>query len=108
MSKSILITGASSGIGYDAAHALAKRGWHVIASCRKPEDVERLQSEGLDSVRIDYADQGSIEAGFAEALALTNGKLGALFNNGAYAIGGAIEDTETDGFRAIFETNFFG
>ena len=80
----------------------------MVASCRAPEDVERLRDEGLACVRIDYTDTGSIHEGFAEALALTGGRLDALFNNGAHAMGGSLEDTATDGLRAIFEANFFG
>lgn len=108
MNKTILITGCSSGIGHHAAHALSERGWHVVAACRSGDDCARLIDEGLESVRIDYTDTASIHRGFEEALSLTGGRLDALFNNGAHAMGGAIEDTETAGFRAIFEANFFG
>ena len=57
--QSILITGCSSGIGYDAAHTLAKRGWRVFATCRQEADCERLRSEGLESFRLDHADEQS-------------------------------------------------
>nr|WP_309502119.1 SDR family oxidoreductase [uncultured Roseovarius sp.] len=106
--KSILITGCSSGIGYDAAHGLRARGWRVFASCRKPEDCARLHAEGFDSPLIDYADSASIAAGLAEVLDATGGRLDALFNNGAYACPGLVEDLPTDALRTIFETNFFG
>ena len=106
--KTILITGCSSGIGYDAAHTLASRGWRVLASCRQQADCERLIDEGLESFRLDYTDTGSIHEAFETAMALTDGRLDALFNNGAHAMGGAIEDIATDGWRAIFEANFFG
>ena len=106
--KSILITGCSSGIGHHIAHALHQRGWKVLATCRQQADVERLQSEGLASHRLDYTDTASIRAAFDWALGQTDGRLDALYNNGAHAMGGAIEDTSTDGFRAIFEANFFG
>ncbi|WP_133486110.1 SDR family NAD(P)-dependent oxidoreductase [Aliiroseovarius marinus] len=106
--KSILITGCSSGIGYDAAHTLAKRGWRVFATCRKEEDCERLRNEGLESLRLDHADEASMDAAVAEVLSRTGGTLDALFNNGAYAIPGAVEDLPTDALRTIFETNFFG
>ena len=52
--KSILITGCSSGIGYDAAHRLHAKGWKVFATCRKAEDVARLQEEGLISCVLDH------------------------------------------------------
>lgn len=106
--KSILITGCSSGIGYDAAHTLAKRGWRVFATCRKEEDCERLRGEGLESLLLDHADAASMEAALSEILSRTGGTLDALFNNGAYAIPGAVEDLPTDALRTIFETNFFG
>ncbi|WP_108836712.1 SDR family NAD(P)-dependent oxidoreductase [Tateyamaria sp. Alg231-49] len=106
--KSILITGCSSGIGYASAIGLRDAGWRVFASCRKPEDCVRLQSEGFDSPLIDYADPASIKAGLAEVLEATSGTLDALFNNGAYGIPGAVEDLPTEALRANFEANFFG
>lgn len=107
--QSILITGCSSGIGLDAALHLDKAGWHVVASCRKLADCTRLTTQyALDTVLIDYEKPETITSGFKAALSLTDGKLDALFNNGAYAIPGAVEDLPTDALRAIFEANFFG
>jgi NAD(P)-dependent dehydrogenase (short-subunit alcohol dehydrogenase family) len=106
--KSILITGSSSGIGLDAARGLRDAGWRVFASCRKEEDCERLRSEGFESPRIDYTDADSIVTGLAETLEATGGTLDALYNNGAYACPGAVEDLPVGALREIFETNFFG
>ena len=106
--RSILITGCSSGIGYDAAHNLMRRGWNVFATCRTETDCERLRSEGLRSPRLDYCDSQSIRNALEEVLLVTGGTLDALFNNGAYGLPGATEDLPTDALRAIFETNFFG
>ncbi|MDA5093219.1 SDR family NAD(P)-dependent oxidoreductase [Aliiroseovarius sp. KMU-50] len=106
--RTILITGCSSGIGYDAAHALNKRGWRVFATCRQPKDVERLSGEGLESLHLDYADPGSIDAAMAEVLSRSSGRLDALFNNGAYVIPGAVEDVPTQALREIYEVNVFG
>ena len=106
--RSILITGCSSGIGHHLAHALNDRGWRVFATCRKEADCERLQSEGLESFRLDYEDPDSIEAGFAKTMERSGGGLDALFNNGAYAIPGAVEDLPAQALRQIFEANFFG
>jgi NAD(P)-dependent dehydrogenase (short-subunit alcohol dehydrogenase family) len=106
--KSILITGCSSGIGYDAAHALHARGWRVFATCRTAKDCARLHDEGLESFELDYEDEASIKAAVAETLSRTGGTLDALFNNGAYAIPGALEDMPRDAMRAIFEANLFG
>ena len=106
--RSILITGCSSGIGYDAAKRLKTRGWRVFATCRKDEDCKKLQSEGLESFRLDYQDEDSIGSALEEVLSRTDGTLDALFNNGAYAIPGAVEDLSRDALREIFEANFFG
>lgn len=108
MPRSILITGCSSGIGYTCAHALHARGWQVLATCRKPEDAERLRAEGLTCGVLDLSDTASIAAGLDWALEQTGGTLDALFNNGAFGLPGAVEDLPTDGLREIFETNFFG
>ena len=106
--KSILITGCSSGIGHDAAHGLARAGWRVFATCRKAADCDRLRDEGLESFVLDYADEASIEAAVAEALSRTGGTLDAVFNNGAFACPGAVEDVPRGALREIFETNLFG
>ena len=107
--KSILITGCSSGIGHETALNLHKRGWLVIASCRKQHDCDALTTQhGLYSVLIDYEQPETIKTGLARALQITDGHLDVLFNNGAYAIPAAVEDLPTDALRAIFEANFFG
>lgn len=107
-SRTVLITGCSSGIGYACAHALKKRGWRVFAACRQQADCDRLVGEGLETVRLDYADEDSIAAAVDRVLAATGGRLDALFNNGAYAHPGAVEDLSTDHLRALLETNFIG
>lgn len=106
--RSILITGCSSGIGHHCAQAMRARGWRVFASCRKQEDCDRLIAEGFESPRIDYADVASIESGLAQVLAATGGTLDALFNNGAHACPGAVEDLPTGALREIFEVNVLG
>lgn len=106
--RSVLITGCSSGIGLEAAKMLRERGWSVAASCRREADCERLRAMGFFSPRIDYQDEAGIEAGFSETLEAFGGRLDALFNNGAFASPGAVEDLPTDALREIFEANFFG
>ena len=106
--KSILITGCSSGIGYDAAHGLAARGWRVFATCRKQDDCVRLRAEGVESFVLDYANEASVSAALAQVLEATGGTLDALFNNGAFALPGAAEDLPRAGLREVFETNVFG
>ncbi|WP_107851404.1 SDR family oxidoreductase [Oceanimonas marisflavi] len=108
MTRSVLITGCSSGIGHSAAHYLQQQGFHVIASARHEEDVVRLREEGLPAVRLDLADDTSIEQGLEQALSLTGGTLYGLFNNGAYGQPGALEDLPTAALREQFNTNLFG
>lgn len=108
MSRSILITGCSSGIGYDAAHGLRAQGWRVFAACRQQADVDRLAAKGFEAVQLDYSDPDSIAAALEQVLAATGGTLDALFNNGAYACPGAAEDLPRDALREIFEANLFG
>ncbi len=106
--RTILITGCSSGIGYAAAHALRERGWRVFASCRQTRDCERLAAEGFDAPQLDYTDASSIAAALDHVIEQTGGTLDALYNNGAHATPGAVEDLPTDALREIFESNFFG
>lgn len=108
MARTILITGCSSGIGLDAARTLAARGWRVLATCRNAEDCAARQAEGLESFPLDLADETSVAAGADEAIARTGGRLDAVFNNGAFAIPGAVEDLPRAALRSIFETNLFG
>ena len=107
MERTILITGCSSGIGYDAALGLKARGWRVFATCRKEEDCVRLRGVGLESFPLDYGNEASIAAAVAEVQA-RSGRLDALFNNGAFASPGLVEDLPVGALRAIFEVNLFG
>ncbi len=108
MKKSVLITGSSSGLGLDAALGLRERGWRVFASCRKPQDCEVLRAQGFDAPLLDYADPASITSGLAEVLATTGGTLDALYNNGAYACPGLVEDLPRGALEEIYQTNLFG
>ena len=93
IAKSILITGCSSGIGYDAAHGMRARGWRVFAACRQADDCARLKAEGFEAPLLDYTDETTIQSALAEVLAATGGTLDALFNNGAHGLPGAVEKT---------------
>ncbi len=106
--KTILITGCSSGIGACAARTLRARGYRVIATARKEEDVARLESEGLTALRLDLNDSNSIHDAVARTLELSSGRLYALFNNAGYGQPGAVEDLRREVLRAQFETNLFG
>jgi NAD(P)-dependent dehydrogenase (short-subunit alcohol dehydrogenase family) len=106
--KTILITGCSSGIGYDTAVTLKNRGHHVIATARQLKDVTRLQQEGFISLQLDLVDSVSIQQAVTQMLELTDGRCDALFNNGAFGQPGAVEDLSREVLRYQFETNLFG
>jgi len=106
--RSILITGCSSGIGACVAAGLRLRGYRVFATARKQQDVDRLNAEGFESLLLDLDKPESITAAVDAILEKTGGTLYALFNNGAYAQVGAVEDLPRDALRAQFETNLFG
>ncbi|NOQ89830.1 MAG: SDR family oxidoreductase [Gammaproteobacteria bacterium] len=106
--KNILITGCSSGIGYCVAHGLKQRGYRVIATARRSESVEQLKQEGFDCLQLDLCDSQSIQQAFQQVLRLCDGKLYALFNNGAFGLPGAVEDLTLENLKYQFETNVFG
>lgn len=106
--QTILITGCSTGIGYQTAISLKQRGYRVIASARNPQDVTRLIGEGFETVQLDLANSESIHAAVAKVIHITDGKIDALFNNGAFGQPGAVEDLSRQVLREQFETNLFG
>lgn len=108
MSKSILITGCSTGIGYHCAKQLHARGYQVFASVRKEADATRLRNEGLDSFVLDVSDSDSIQKGMHYVLEQTGGTLDALFNNGAYGQPGAVEDLTREVLQKQLDTNLLG
>ncbi len=107
-SRTVLITGCSSGIGYYCAKALKRDGFRVFATARKDEDVQRLKMEGFEAYKLDLKSSESIKEAYAWVMEQSNGKLYALFNNAAYGQPGAVEDLSRDVLRAQFETNLFG
>jgi NAD(P)-dependent dehydrogenase (short-subunit alcohol dehydrogenase family) len=108
MQRTILITGCSTGIGRCAALGMKACGWDVFATARKPEDIASLKAEGIPTFYLDYTEEESIAAALDATLFETGGRLDALFNNGAYAQPGALEDLPLSALRAQFDANFFG
>ncbi|MAI97283.1 MAG: short-chain dehydrogenase [Rhodobacteraceae bacterium] len=108
MKKNIVITGCSSGIGRDAAITLASKGWRVLATCRSASDCKYFEKIGIESFPLDLSDEHSISSAVEIIAEKTSGMLDAIFNNGAFAIPGAIEDLPRSAMREIFEVNVFG
>ena len=106
-SKVILITGASSGIGYDAAQTLAKQGHKVYAAARRLELMEPLKPMGVQPIRMDVTDEASMQAG-VEAVIKAEGRIDVLVNNAGYGFFGAIETVPMEEARRQLEVNVFG
>ncbi len=106
--RSVLITGCSTGIGRATAHLLRARGWQVLATTRKQQDVDSLSAEGFTAFLLDVADEKSLSDGVAHTFAVTGGTLGGLVNNAGYGQPGALEDVSRDAMRRQFEVNVFG
>ncbi len=106
--KTVLITGCSTGIGLASAHLLKQRGWQVIPTARKEADINRLSAEGFSPLALDLNDSGSVQAVIEAVMERFDGQLGALVNNAGYGQPGAMEDLTREMMRAQFETNLFG
>lgn len=106
--RTIIVTGCSTGIGAYCARALKSDGWRVFATVRRDEDQISLEADGIETFLMDYTDHDSIGAFVTAVHERSNGRIDALFNNGAYGQPGAVEDLSTDVLRQQFETNFFG
>ncbi|WP_156519080.1 SDR family oxidoreductase [Mangrovibacter phragmitis] len=108
MQKSVFITGSSSGIGLACAHALKQRGYHVLAGCRKAEDVERMTSLGFTGIQLDVDDEASVRQAAQEVLRHTGNQLYGLFNNAGFGLYGPLETISRAQLEKQFSTNFFG
>lgn len=107
VSKAILITGCSTGIGRAAALHLAERGYNVYATARRPESIAGLAEAGCKTLALDVCDEASMRAA-VDAVEAAEGAVGVLVNNAGYGQDGAIEEVPLDAVRRQFETNVFG
>ena len=107
ISKAVLVTGCSSGIGRATAERLAKRGWTVYATARKLDSIAPLAEHGCRLLELDVRDDDSMRAA-VEAVIGAEGAVGVLVNNAGYSQSGAIEEVPLDAVRRQFETNVFG
>ena len=109
-SRSIVITGASSGIGAATARRLARKGWHVFAAVRKDsQEFDPDLTGALETVHLDVADRSSIANAAAQVTARLNGHgLDGLFNNAGIGSVSPVESASLDRLRHIYEINVFG
>ncbi len=108
MTKSILITGCSSGIGLCLAKGLTAQGYQILTSARNPKDVIKLNEQGFEALQLDLTSSESINNAASIVLAKTHGKLYGLIHNGAYGQVGALEDISRQALEAQFQVNVFG
>ena len=106
-SKAVLITGCSTGIGRATALRLARSGWTVYATARRPEALADLAQAGARTLALDVTDEESMR-GAVDAVERAEGAVGVLVNNAGYSQSGAIETVPMQAVRRQFETNIFG
>jgi len=106
----VVITGASTGIGYASALHLSSLGFQVFAGVRRDEDAERLRhaNGSIEPLKIDVTDQASIDAAAQRVREATGGRIAGLVNNAGIAVPGPLEYLPMDEFRRQIEVNLTG
>jgi NAD(P)-dependent dehydrogenase (short-subunit alcohol dehydrogenase family) len=107
ISRAVLITGCSSGIGAATAARLVGRGWNVYATARRPETLSDLEARGCKTLACDVDDETSCKAA-VDAVVEAEGAVGVLINNAGFSQSGAVESVPDERVRAQFDTNVFG
>ena len=107
MTKTVLITGCSSGIGLSASTYLKKHGFRIIASVRNAQDISILSDLGIECIHLDLTDENSIDQA-VKYIEEHAPDLYGLVNNGAYGQPGAVEDLSRTALEEQFQTNVFG
>ena len=105
--KVILITGASSGIGFETALRLAAQGHTVYGAARRVELMEPLEESGVKIIKMDVTDEASMSGGVQKIIE-AEGRIDVLVNNAGYGYLGAIENVSIEEARRQLEVNLFG
>lgn len=108
MQKTVVITGCSSGIGRAAALDLRRRGYRVLATCRKPDDLATLAADGFEALALDLDDEASVDAAADRIIALTGNRLWGLFNNAGFGMYGPLASLTRRQLEQQFASNVFG
>jgi NAD(P)-dependent dehydrogenase (short-subunit alcohol dehydrogenase family) len=107
VSKAVLITGCSSGIGRATAERLSSVGWKVYATARDAGTIASLERDGCGLLPLDVTDEDSMQSA-VEEVERREGAVGVLVNNAGYSQSGAVEAVPMEKVRRQFETNVFG
>src|SRR5918994_623292 len=107
VSKAVLITGCSSGIGWATAERLADVGWRVYATARNVQNIAPLEQRGCELLSLDVTDEDSMSTAVDE-IERREGAVGVLVNNAGYSQSGAMEAVSMEKVKRQFETNVFG
>lgn len=106
--KTVVITGASTGIGYACVEASLAKGHRVIATARKTADLDKLAAIGAKPVHLELTDKNDVEKAAQEIIKASQGKIDALFNNAGYGVQVALEDASWECLEEQHRTNVIG
>jgi NAD(P)-dependent dehydrogenase (short-subunit alcohol dehydrogenase family) len=113
MEKVAIVTGSSSGIGYETSLALARDGFYTFATVRNSKKAEKLlqiakkENLNIEIIELDVDDEKSISTAIEKIISKKQ-RIDVLVNNAGWGLFGSVEDVSMKDFRAQFETNFFG
>ena len=109
-----IVTGSSSGIGFETSLILARNGFYTYATVRKLDDgsipitdIAKKEDLSLQTIQLDVNNEQSVIDG-VNRISEEKGRIDVVVNNAGYALMGALEETSMDEIKALFETNFFG
>jgi NAD(P)-dependent dehydrogenase (short-subunit alcohol dehydrogenase family) len=113
MEKVAIVTGSSSGIGYETSLALARNGFYTFATVRNPKKADKIlqvakkENLNIEIIELDVDNEKSISAAIEKIISKKQ-RIDVLVNNAGWGLFGSVEDVSIKDFRAQFETNFFG